>query len=69
MEGKTRPRQCAPRVLRALNSTRLQDDVLAAVYDRLLAVSARVESGRNVPREPQLERSSAVQRQLARTGG
>ena len=69
MEGKTRPRQCAPRVLRTLNSTRLQDDVLAVVYDRLLAVGARVESGRNEPGEPQLEMFSAVQRQLAKTGG
>ena len=43
MEGNTRQRQLTPRVLRAFNPTRLQDDLLAAVYDRLLEVSARVE--------------------------
>ncbi len=38
MEGNTRRRLRAPRVLRALIPTRLQDDLLAAVYDRLLEV-------------------------------
>jgi hypothetical protein len=35
----------------------------------LLEVGARVESVQNDLREPQLERVSAVQRQLAKTGG
>jgi hypothetical protein len=70
MEGNTRPRQRAPRVLRAFKPMRLQDDLLAAVYDRLLEVGARVvESVQNDLREPQLERVPAVQRQLAKTGG
>jgi hypothetical protein len=49
--------------------TRLQDDLLAAAYDRLLEVGARVESVRNELREPELERVSAVQSELAKTGG
>jgi hypothetical protein len=69
MEGNTRPRQRTPRVLRAFRPTRLQDDLLAAVYDRLLEAGARVESVQNELREPQVERVSAVQRQLAKTGG
>jgi hypothetical protein len=69
MEGNTRRLLRARRVLRAFKPTRLQDDLLAAVYDRLLEVGARVESVQNDLREPQLERVSAVQRQLAKTGG
>ena len=41
MEGKTRPRQRTPQVLRTFSPTRLQDDLLAAVYDRLLDASSR----------------------------
>jgi len=69
MEGNTRRRQRAPRVLRSFKPTRLQDDLLAAVYDRLLEVGAGVESIQNDLRECQLERFSAVQHQLAKTGG
>jgi hypothetical protein len=43
MEGKTRSRQRTPQVLRTFNPTRLQDDLLAAVYDRLLDASVRVQ--------------------------
>ena len=68
MEGNTRQRLLTPRVLRAFKPTRLQDDLLAAVYDRLLEVSARVEIVQNDFREPQFERVSAVHRQLAKTG-
>lgn len=69
MEGNTRPRQRGPRLLRTFRPTRLQDDLLAAVYDRLLEVGARVESVQNEVKEPQFEGGSAVQRQQAKTGG
>lgn len=68
MDGKARPRQRAPRVFRALVPTRLQDDLLAAVYGRLLEVGARVEGSQNEVRKTQLERAATVQRQVAETG-
>jgi hypothetical protein len=69
MEGKKRPRQRAPEVLRAFNPTRLQDDLLAAVYDRVLNVGARVKVVQDELRERQLKGISAEQGQLAKTGG
>jgi hypothetical protein len=69
MEGKTRPRQRVPQVLRAFNPTRLQDDLLAVVYDRLLEVGARVDCTQVEVRKPHLEAVSAVRRQVAKTGG
>ena len=61
MEGKTRLRRRAPRVLRVFNPTRLQHDLLAAVYDRLLDVSVRKRSVHDELRETQLDRVSAEQ--------
>jgi hypothetical protein len=55
MEGKRRPRPRAREVLRAFNPTRLQDDLLAAVYDRLLNVGARVEVVQDELKERQLK--------------
>jgi hypothetical protein len=69
MEGKTCPRQRTPQVVRAFAPTRLQDDLLAAVYDRLLDVGAPVDSVHDEPREPQLEWVSAEHGQPAETGG
>ena len=60
MDGKARPRQRAPRVLRAFIPTRLQDDLLAAVYDRLLEANAWVESNHNEVGESRLERAPAA---------
>jgi len=59
MEGKTRPRQRTPQVLRTFNPTRLQDDLLAAVYDRLLEASVRVQIRQDKLEQPQLEAVSA----------
>jgi hypothetical protein len=69
MEGKRRPRQRAPQVLRTFNPTRLQDDLLAAVYDRLLVASVRVQIPQDKFEQPQLEAVSAEDGQLAKTGG
>ena len=69
MEGKSRPRQRAPRVLRAFNPSRLQDDLLGNVYDRLLDVGDRAEGIQNEVSEPRLEKVSPVGRQIAKTGG
>jgi hypothetical protein len=69
MEGKTRPRQRTPQVLRTFNPTRLQVDLLAAVYDRLLEVSVRMQIPQDKFERPQLDAVSAEGGQLANTGG
>jgi hypothetical protein len=69
MEGKTRPRQRTPQVLRTLIPTRLQDDLLGAVYDRLLDVGAGAGSVHDEAREPQTEWVSAEFGQPVKTGG
>jgi hypothetical protein len=69
MEGKTRPRQRTPQVLRTFNPTRLQDDLIAAVYDRLLEVEASVGTIQRQPRKPLPKRVPAEDGQLAKTGG
>jgi hypothetical protein len=69
MEGNTRPRQRTPQVLRTFNPTRLQDDLLAAVYDRLLKTGARVQISQDKLEQPQLEAVSAEDGQLPKTGG
>jgi hypothetical protein len=42
MEGTLRKRRQAPQVLRSFAPTRLEDDVLAGVYQRLLSVHERL---------------------------
>jgi hypothetical protein len=71
MEGKTRPRQRTSEVLRKFTPTRLQDDLLAAVYDRLLHASSLAGGVRDEPteREPELESVSTGGGWLADTGG
>jgi hypothetical protein len=69
MEGNTRPRQHPPRVLRTFNPTRLQDDLLAAVYDRLLGGNVRSQRPQDKLEQSQLEAVSAEDGQLAKTGG
>ena len=69
MEGKTRPRQRTPQVLRTFNPTRLQDDLVAAVYDRLLEVEASGGTVQGQPRKPHLQRVPAEDGQFAKTGG
>jgi hypothetical protein len=69
MEGKTRPRQRTPRVLRTFNPTRLQDDLLAAVYDRLIAGNVRSQRPQDKLKQSQPEAVSAEHGQLAKTGG
>ena len=42
MEGTLRKRRLAPQVLRSFAPSRLEDDVLAGVYQRLLSVHDRL---------------------------
>jgi hypothetical protein len=69
MEGMLRSRQRTPQVLRSFAPTRLQDDLLAAVYERLLNASSAVDSGHGRTRESELAWVSAEHGQLAATGG
>lgn len=69
MEGKRHPRQRAPRVIQTFNPTRLQDDLLAAVYDRLLGGNFRSQRPQDTPEQSELEAVSVEHRQLAKTGG
>jgi len=69
MEGKTHPRQRTSQVLRRFAPTRLQDDLLTAVYDRLLDASSSAGRGRDEPRAAELELVSAGGGWLADTGG
>ncbi len=69
MEGNTRPRQRTPQVLRTFNPTRLQDDLLAAVYDRLLEVETSVGTVGGQTRKRHLKCVPVGDGQLAKTGG
>ena len=69
MEGTKRPRQRAPHVLRTFAPTRLQDDLLAAVFDRLLDVGSQRDRVQDEPRGPQRDGVSAEHGQPAETGG
>jgi hypothetical protein len=65
MEGDARPRQRTLQVLRTFNPTRLQDDLVAASYDRLLQVEASVGTVQGQPRKPRLRCVPAEDGQLA----
>jgi len=69
MEGQSRPRQCTPLVFRRFTPSRLQDDLLAAVYDRLLAAGSSVVRFRGGPRELELAGIVVESEQRATTGG
>jgi hypothetical protein len=69
MEGQSRPRQRVPLVLRRFTPSRLQDDLLAAVYDRLLAAGISADRNRGTPPEPELARIVARPEQPVTTGG
>jgi hypothetical protein len=69
MEGQSRPRRRAPHVLRCFTPTRLQDDLLAAVYDRLLAAGSSAGRRHDRPQELELAGIAAEQDQPATTGG
>ena len=69
MEGTLRSRHRTPQVLRSYAPTRLQDDVLAAVYERLHNATSVVDSGRRRTRDSQRGWVSTEQGQLVATGG
>jgi len=69
MEGQSRPRQRVSLVLRRFTPSRLQDDLLAAVYDRLLAVGQSADRSRGRPPESELARVVARPEQPVTTGG
>ena len=69
MEGTLRSRHRTPQVLRSYAATRLQDDLLAAVYERLLNDTSVAYGGHERTRESQRERVSTEQGELVATGG
>ncbi len=69
MEGTLRSRHRSPQVLRSFAPTRLQDDVLAAVHERLLNVGSAVDSGHEREGEPECVWVSTEKGQLVATGG
>ena len=69
MDGTLRSRHRTPQVLRSHAPTRLQDDLLAAVYERLLNVSSAVDSGHERRPDRERVRASSAQGQLVATGG
>jgi hypothetical protein len=68
MEGRSRARR-APHVLRHFTPSRLQDDLLSAVYDHLLAAGLSAGTSPDRPRQPELVGITAEQDQPATTGG
>ena len=68
MEGRSRARR-APHVLRHFTPSRLQDDLLSAVYDRLLAAGLSAGTGPDGTRELELVGIAAEQDRPATTGG
>ncbi len=69
MEGMSRSRHRSPQVLRSFAPTRLQDDLLTAVYERLLNATSVVDSDHQRRRESQPVWISTEQGQLVSTGG
>jgi hypothetical protein len=68
MEGRSRARR-APQVLRRFTPSRLQDDLLATVYDRLLAAGLSAGTSHDGTRGPELVGIAAGQDRPATTGG
>ena len=68
MEGRSRARR-APHVLRHYTPSRLQDDLLAAVYDRLLAAGSSAGTSHDGTREPRRVAIAAEQDRAATAGG
>lgn len=69
MEGTLRSRHRTPQVLRSYAPTRLQDDLLAAVYERLLNAAPAVDGGHERTRESQCVWVSTEAGQFVVTGG
>ena len=69
MEGTRRPRQRAPQGTRTFAPTRLQDDLRAAVYDRLLDVGSRRDGAQDESRGARVDRSFVGHGLAAGTGG
>jgi hypothetical protein len=68
MEGRSRARR-APHVLRRFTPSRLQDDLLATVYDRLLVAGLSAGPSPDGTREPELVGIAAEPDRPATTGG
>jgi hypothetical protein len=68
MEGTPRKRRQTPQVLRSFAPTRLADDVLAGVYQRLLSVHDRLAALEVEFKDKELLAGFA-QGQLVATGG
>jgi hypothetical protein len=69
MEGTKRRPRLAPQVFRTFTPSRSQDELLAAVYDRLLGVGLPRDRLQEEPRGPRLTWASTEHGQPAGTGG
>ena len=69
MEGNTLRHRPAPQVIRAFATTRLADDLLARVYERLLTVSGQGSGGQDYLMERLLQELPRGVDQPITTGG
>jgi hypothetical protein len=69
MEGQPRPPQRARLESRRFTPSRLQEELLAAVYDRVLAAGASMSRSDVEPRDLEIALTVAEQDQPNTTGG
>jgi hypothetical protein len=69
MDGKTLRQRRAPQVIRCFAPTRLADDLLAGIYDRLLAAGTPHSGGQSPARERVLQKLLLSDHQAMATGG
>jgi hypothetical protein len=69
MQGKARQRRCLPPLLRAFATTRLTEELLAGVYERLLAGSHRSGPAPAESRPTDPQATCLAEGQTVTTGG
>jgi hypothetical protein len=69
MDGRSHLKQRARLVLRSFTPSRLQDELLATVYDRLLAAGSLADRTRGGPREIELAKIVSEAEQAVTTRG
>ena len=69
MQGKSRQRQCLPPLLRAFAPTRLTEELLAGVYERLLGAGRHSGPAPAESRPPDPRANRAAEGQAITTGG
>jgi hypothetical protein len=69
MQGKTQRRRCLPPLLRAFAPTRLTEELLAGVYERLLGAGHRSGPAPTESRQPDPPTDCLCEEQTVATGG